>query len=212
MQFEYEGVSVLVPEDYPAWLVSNYARGVFYEHEMLHHIRLANYQGTYVDVGANAGNHSLFFAKFCNSTKVHAFEPNAIVHANFKALIKLNHCDEKTEFHPIGLASVNGEIEATFVIRNGVPNWTAVVPARRLDDVVGASDIAVIKIDVEGLETEVLGGAHRILTECKPALYIEARTETDRIAIEAAVAEYGYVPTGKVFNATPTYEYVVPAR
>jgi len=212
MQFEYAGVPVQVPEPFPEWVLRSYTRGMFYEHEMLHHIRLKNYTGIFVDVGASIGNHTLFFAKFCNSTRVHSFEPNVTQYGGYKALMRLNQCDGKTELHEIGLASVNDQIEATFVIRQGVPNWTKLVPARRMDDVLGGAEVAVIKIDVEGLETEVLGGARGILAACKPALYIEAHKVTDRMAIEAVIGEFGYARTGRVFNATPTYEFLAPAR
>lgn len=52
-----------------------HSRGRIYESRMLEFIRSLNKKGTYVDVGANIGNHSVFFDKFCKSDKVVAIEP-----------------------------------------------------------------------------------------------------------------------------------------
>jgi FkbM family methyltransferase len=43
----------------------------------------------------------------------------------------------------------------------------------RLDDLVPEGDVGLIKIDVEGLELEVLLGSAGILARCRPVLYVE---------------------------------------
>jgi hypothetical protein len=64
-----------------------------------------------------------------------------------------------------------------------------------------------MKIDVEGMEEKVLAGAHRILRESKPLLFIEGNTQAEVDRHTAVLAPFGYRPTGRVFNASPTYEF-----
>ena len=52
-----------------------------------------NIDGTYIDIGAHHGNHSVFFDKFCKSTRVISIEGNPF---NFRYLcsnIKNNNCN-----------------------------------------------------------------------------------------------------------------------
>lgn len=205
LSFKYQEKSVLIPEGYSPWLSGYYAKGHFYEQEMLAHISAQAHGGTFIDVGANAGNHSLFFAKFCGA-KVHAFEPNVISRTDLEKLIALNGMSENVVVHPIALSDHEGTVEATFVIRKDQPNWTQTVPCQRLDDIVTGSDVKIIKIDVEGAEPYVLRGATRILRASRPKLYVEANDKENLDEIMAVVGKEGYALTGKVFNVSPTYE------
>ena len=50
----------------------------FYEHELLTFLKKnCNNQKNIIDIGANIGNHSLFFAKYINCNKIFSFEPFA---------------------------------------------------------------------------------------------------------------------------------------
>ena len=74
---------------------------------------------------------------------------------------------------------------------------------RPLDEIVTATDVAVIKIDVEGFECEVLDGAARLLAG-KPVLAIECQTPQNLQDVAARLVPMGYRQTGK-YCATPTY-------
>jgi hypothetical protein len=69
--------------------------------------------------------------------------------------------------------------------------------------------VAVLKIDVEDMETDVVLGASRVLTEDRPRVFAEARSPELYSLLEATLAAAGYRPTGRVFNSTPTYEFAV---
>lgn len=206
--FSYDGRDVFIPDGHAEWLCKYYGDGQFYEQKMLAHIANHASGGTFIDVGANAGNHTLFFALICGADKVHSFEPNKVSRADLARIVHLNGIAGKVEIHPYALSDHDGTVEATYVIRQDRPNWTETVPCRRLDEVVTARDVKVIKIDVEGAEQFVLKGATRILQECKPRLYVEANDPAELEVVMSIIAPYGYRLTGEVFNSSPTYEIV----
>ncbi len=199
--------SLNIPNDYPDWLTRHYRIGRFYEHDMLEHIARSSRRGAFVDVGSNAGNHSVYFALHCPSTIVHSFEPNVTLHRHFIAMMEANAASSKVRLYDHALADAEGELEVTFAIRTNAPNWTGRVPARRMDDVLATGDVAVIKIDVEGGETSVLRGGLGLIARCRPLIYAEAQDEEARAETAAVLSEVGYRPTGRVFNHTPTHEY-----
>ena len=68
----------------------------------------------------------------------------------------------------------------------------------------------MLKLDVEGMEADVLRGASRILDWHRPIIYAEAWNTTHIARIENVLRHFGYEATGRVFNATPTYEFIAP--
>jgi tRNA1(Val) A37 N6-methylase TrmN6 len=46
----------------------------YYEVNLLNVIKRMELKGTYVDVGANIGNHTIFFSKETNADYIHSFE------------------------------------------------------------------------------------------------------------------------------------------
>lgn len=208
ISFSFNERDVLIPDGHAAWLAKFYAEGRFYEQEMLSHIASVAQGGTFIDVGANAGNHTLFFAMFCGADRVHSFEPNKFSRADMQNVISLNKISSKVQVHPYALSDHTGTVEATYVIRQDHPNWSETVPCLRLDEAVTDNDVKVIKIDVEGAEPFVLKGATRILKACRPRLYVEAAQPEHLDEVMSVVAPLGYRLSGKVFNASPTHEIV----
>ena len=175
-------------------------KGAFYEQAFLQYIRSLGRTGTYVDVGAAIGTHTIFFAMLCNAERVYAFEP---LEHNFERLTRnlaLNGLADVVVPMKLALSNTTGEMQLT------MDRWSERVPIDRLDNVV-RERVAVIKIDVEGMEPEVLQGATRILRDDRPVVFAEAGTKPERDGLAALLRRQGYEPTGRVFNATPTYEF-----
>src|SRR5687768_4318764 len=152
----------------------NYYTGL-YEFEdmcfMLHYLRENDLM---IDVGANIGVFSLL-ASGHSGCKSIAFEP---IPATFQSLtenIKLNNFQHKIAANNNGLGGTDGVLNFTNAAENCInrvadASDTNVIPVqvKRLDDMVSAdSNIAsmILKIDVEGFETEVLKGAGRLLND-----------------------------------------------
>ena len=61
-------------------------------------------RGTFVDVGANTGQHSLFISRF--ASEVHAFEPWEPVLERFRRMVEFNHI-KNIVIHPVALGDEN---------------------------------------------------------------------------------------------------------
>jgi FkbM family methyltransferase len=221
----------------PPWVYRPLTRGRAHEEAFCEHIRSLDLSGQYVDVGAHLGTHALWFAMLCPATHVHAFEPVARYAEVLRRNVAANDMGAKVTVHQVGLAAergfarawlspehqvgfINGDAGAGGVPGAGVVAGPPVVgrgavveefPVARLDDLI-RGPVAVIKLDVEGMEAAVLRGAARILSRYRPVVFAESHTEAEGELVAEVLAPYGYLPTGRVFNATPTYEYAAPPR
>jgi len=135
--------------------------------------------GTCLDVGANIGNHSLYFASFFAA--VHSFEPHPAI---FRLLDFNVDVIENIVAHNFGLGDTNG----TFTLRENPTNLgNSTITGRGVD---GPGDIEIrvecvdglnldleslcfVKIDVEGFEASVLRGAINTIRAHQPLLVLE---------------------------------------
>lgn len=136
-----------------------------------------------LDVGANIGAHTLFFARQVGvSGVVYAFEPQRLVFQTLCANMALNSI-ANTICQNAALGVERGEIVVPLVIPWGQEfNFGGValggyqegdrVPVFPLDDL-RLRVCHFIKIDVEGMELEVLKGAQALIRACRPVLYVE---------------------------------------
>jgi len=171
----------------------------YYEKVMLNYIKNLNIKGSYIDVGANIGNHSLYFAKECGN-KIFAFEPDI---ENYRLLEENTKKYNVTSFN-IGIGSCKSMM--------GIERYRENMGMNRLIegndvevstiDIFEFEEIGLIKIDVEGMEIDVLKGAKKTIEKYKPSLFIE-NSEPNKLL--------KFLPEGyKViqrFNSTPTYYF-----
>jgi FkbM family methyltransferase len=190
----------------------------FYEEPMLEHIRSLDRRGAYIDCGAHLGTHAVWFAMLCRATRVHAFEPVARFAEVLERNVAANGLDGRLVVHRVGLSDRPGDARNRLSPEHQWGFDADPQPAdeqfrvARLDDVVGRSRVAVIKLDVEGMEAAVLRGGARLLKRWRPVLYAEAHSETAVAEIDSVVEPFGYARTGRVFNSSPTYEYMASRR
>ncbi len=142
--------------------------------------------GDVVDVGANIGNHALFFAEHYD--RVIAIEPNPRVFELLAFNAKL-----RGNIRPlnIGASDVNDELLLAFETDNwgggrlassrGELNRANNVPVkvRRLDDLseLDSRPVGLLKIDVEGHELRVLKGAAAMIKRAKPVVLFEQHSD-----------------------------------
>jgi len=189
--------------------------GTFYELEVLTSAQRFVRSGDLVyDIGANIGNHSIWFAGVCGC-QVRAFEPNDKAVSLLRLNVEENNLGERITIEPVGVGAAAGR---AFVLRSDDTNLGATqleasddgdLRIVALDDLDNGSKVALIKIDVEGDEINVLQGAMGLLQRDHPVLIIEARSHTDYEAVFGLLNELGYQPAGS-FGFTPTHIFCRP--
>ena len=135
-----------------------------------------------IDVGANIGNHTLFFAEHFRD--VQAFEPNIdtynLLEYNTNSISNIcTHnigVSDKEEFLTMSDDPSNhGGSSAVYEHSKG---FTSKIKTKKLDVLIEQKDnIGLIKIDVEGLEYKVLKGATNVIRNSQPIIAFEQHTE-----------------------------------
>jgi len=163
----------------------------------------------FLDIGANIGTYSILFAK--KGLKGYAFEP---VNSNFDALttnLRLNDIEGKVKAFPIALGEKKGKANFTFdPINTGASHLTDnsgfleetenpefvdvdVVP---LDDVLDKLDIKkndkiFIKIDVEGMEENVIKGAQGFIKSHPNLLFVIESIHSGKEELDKLLNSFG---------------------
>ena len=136
---------------------------------------------TFIDVGAHIGSVMAEVAKADPSIKLVAVE------AIPEKCERLRRKFPKAQIHQCAVGDALGEVSFYVDRRQSGYSSLAVrpqggsadvvqitVPIHRLDELVTASDVDVIKIDVEGAELGVMRGAEALLGRCRPVLMFES--------------------------------------
>ena len=147
-----------------------------------------------IDVGANAGFFSVGLAQRLTSGRLLAIEPSAAMVARLRGNLERNGVTENVLVEPLalsdreGTASLNtiqgneeystlGEAAHPALASSGIASGVVQERIRtaRLDDVVAAHGLrpALLKVDVEGFEAQVFGGAMQTLRDHRPAVVTE---------------------------------------
>lgn len=180
--FEYEGkqisLCVVDPDDEVQKIQKT---GTFYEmDELLNLRRHINQVGTFVDIGANTGQHGIFAAKFMNAQAVIYFEPIPTAYKILRENVKLNGMEKiaNLNYIGIGLSDKSGRVSYTSKIGNlGATTLndssTGSLILRTGDDLLTDHQVDFIKIDTEGHEIKVLQGLVKTIAANRPRIYIE---------------------------------------
>lgn len=164
--------------------------------------RLVDDGDVFLDVGANWGWYSLLIASrpgFIGS--IHAFEPFPSTFDDLRSVVGQSGLDQAIQCHDVALADTAGEVSMGFsdgiqsgLARMGEAGGT-MVRMMRLDDV-GVPAPAVIKIDAEDHELEVLQGADATIAAARPFIVFENWLHRDQTELTLApirfLAERGY--------------------
>tara|TARA_Y100000114_G_C11696068_1_gene296071 strand:+ start:101 stop:817 length:717 start_codon:yes stop_codon:yes gene_type:complete len=154
---------------------------------------------TFLDVGANIGQYSLYAAK--KGISVYAFEPQALNYAELYTNIWLNKLGHKINGYCIALSNTN-TIEYLSLL-SMVPgqshnNYAIDIPGQIKQGCAGfALDYLVekkvipqpthIKIDVDGIESKVIEGGINTIKNCKTVL-----VEVENMEIVNTITKLGF--------------------
>ena len=166
-----------------------------YEEELL---RIADTlvpaETTIIDIGANIGFLSLYWAKKFNNCQVFSYEPTAYAFECLKKSKRLNRLNNLNIFKlAAGDDNCQGEVysptEKTYNKGLGSINFNTDIEGDQtyvkekidivsLDEHIGMEkNVSLIKIDVQGTEINVLKGALKLIEKDKPLIIIEVQDD-----------------------------------
>ena len=160
-----------------------------------------------VEVGANIGTHTLFFARHVgHAGAVIAFEPQRFVFQCLCANMALNsvtnvQCRQQAvgaapgEIRVPALDPLREENYGGLSLEGGHPPqaWHQAEPTPLVTiDSLDLALCALIKIDVEGMERAVLEGAAKTIARCMPLLYVENDRREKSSELVRTIDAFGY--------------------
>lgn len=133
---------------------------------------------TIIDIGANIGNHAIFFKKFMACDKIICFEPISELYE----CLALNMKNNDLEGDFIGYQFAVGLFPQAYLGKKDINNWGSYredgkidlrgITCVTLDSMTFRENIGMIKIDVEGMEYEVLQSAVNTIKRLKPKVIV----------------------------------------
>ncbi|WIF96088.1 FkbM family methyltransferase [Caminicella sporogenes] len=149
----------------------------FYEQEILQSFaKFIPPFGVFYDIGANIGNHTLYFYKYFNPKIIYSFEPNISTFNLLKKNVEENNLKNVRLFNialgdkekKVSLTIDNNNLGATIVN----PNEDGEIIQKELDSL-NILPPDFIKIDTEGYELKILNGMEKILVQYNPVIWVE---------------------------------------
>lgn len=147
-----------------------------------------------LDVGANMGALTLPIARM--GAIVYAFEPQRMMFQLLCANMAINSIVNVFAFNE-AIGATEGEVfpmELDPTVEQNFGGLSLDMPSKvrsiairqRTIDSLKLASVKVIKVDVEGMERDVLEGAYETIRSCRPVLYVE----NDRLEKSQALMEY----------------------
>lgn len=139
--------------------------------------------GILLDIGANIGNHSLYFLLERGAKYAYCFEPAKETFDILKKNMDINHLENCTKIFNAGVGAGSGSAcismskEKNTAYTQISLNEEGDVKVIAIDDIGIKEKINFIKVDVEGFELEVIKGMIKTLEKDKPIMMIEIWTK-----------------------------------
>lgn len=154
-----------------------------------------------VDVGANIGNHTVYYAKKVSPGGfVFAFEPQRVVFEILCTNLVLNGLLNVMPLNA-GAGAAEGKIRVPVLDPNATQNFGAVsIEGHANGDLIRIMPVdslelqrcKLIKIDVEGMEQQVLQGAEKTIRTCRPFLFVENNDKEGSPDTVQQILDLGY--------------------
>lgn len=169
--------------NYPTDLIQSEIadNGTFFEIDLLKELQpYIKKNAVILDIGANIGNHSVYWGLKADAKRIYSFEPVQDTFNTLKKNIEINELTDKVKIFNIGLSSekIGGrvsyydpkDIGRTTVKQDSDGNLLL----DKLDNIqIEEDSVDFVKIDVEGHELAVFQGARETLLKYKPIIFVE---------------------------------------
>lgn len=139
--------------------------------------------GCVFDIGANIGNHTLFFYYECEIGKAICFEPVESTFNILKRNVEINNIAQHVTLvksavgADIGTAAISHYDASNIGSTQISLDESGVIPVVSIDSLGLEENVKLIKIDVEGAEKGVVDGCKMTLKKYKPYIMIEIQPE-----------------------------------
>lgn len=132
------------------------------------------------DVGGNIGNHALFLSVIGEAAHVHCFEPADVAADLLARNFELNEIPEQRyTIERIGIGALPGRasfdrLDPTNLGATSLAHdLTGDLEVDSLDNRFPTAEVDLLKIDVEGMELDVLVGAQALIKRNRPVILVE---------------------------------------
>ncbi len=230
MQFEFRNTRFDIkghaPGDHIYQCISR--SGTFYEIDLLEYIhrlhpffRSKKNENIIIDVGANIGNHSIYFGAFLADHLI-AIEPNPEILPTLRRNLSKNLKNYTLYEHAVSEKDGKGAITLPQGMGNNIGAAKINLNDEKGDVEISTLDstlsswrhgrdasmvVSLIKIDVEGMELQVLKGGEQTILEHKPHIFAEAASEKELVEIYGYLRSLGYKKLPGRWAATPVYHF-----
>ncbi len=205
----------------PADLIQNaYLHGGYFEADSLEKLKalIKSPRPRIVEVGANIGNHVVWYARHLDAERIYPVEPNPEALRLLDDNIEANGLCGRIDRRGMGLGAGAGE--GRFVTQTdnadnlGATRLVAAqdggIETRSLDALMGQDRVDFIKIDAEGMELEVLDGARDLIARDKPVIWVEVLRPNIMGFVQTWCRDAGYrVVDSKTYHNTVDY-FAIP--
>jgi FkbM family methyltransferase len=199
-----------------------HARGQFYEiRQLLVHRDLIPMNSSVIDVGANVGNHTLFYARHTLAARVYPVEPNppalcllqrnVTANRNSRGAIDMSHVRfaiGRSSGHVQIGRELPDNLGGTSFVPQLVDSPSQAIECVRLDELRFEGHVGFVKVDVEGMETDVLWGAEQLIDRFRPAMAVEVAPGNHRDFWDWARA-HRYNVVGAFRDYIQTWNYIL---
>lgn len=165
----------------------HHRQGRFYEARELERLRAHVRPGAVIlDIGANIGNHAMFFAIELEAARVVPIEPNPVAYRLLISNVVLNRLRGVIDLGFLGVG-LSDRREDGFGVEDRVRNIGAArlrpgegtVQTHPGDTLFQGIAPDLVKIDVEGMEMQFLAGLEKTIATHRPVLFVEVDAGND---------------------------------
>jgi len=165
----------------------------------------------FVDIGAYSGIYCILACIANPTLKSIAFEPNPAASEKLRRNIAINGLTDRVTLVDKALSVSSGhaslaiprDVTAASLNAAGPKDRTIAVTVTTGDDVLGDLPVGLIKIDVEGLEPEVLLGMTGVLANTRPAIIAECLGQAALNRLRSTTSHLGYNFTYQIRTDRP---------
>ena len=192
--WDFESVKFCLP-NYTQDLIQNHiiSQNDYFEGKILRKLDKFIPEGaTILDIGANIGNHTVYWAMQDKIKKVYSFEPLKETFDMLEKNIEINDLEEKVKLFNIGLSDEESSTRISHFDKTNIGGTSIEKTADGSLVVNKLDNIKIIKIDVEGHEIKVLNGAKDTFLKYKPKYVFIESISNNFPKVKEILEGYGY--------------------